>query len=142
MYVLVIYVFVELPQKIPTHFNVEGQPDAFGSKGNLLIMLVVATLLFAVITLVSRKKNNYKTVNTLVANNRNQNEYIKTLFNFAKFLVTLSFLLVVTMIVSHSLPKYHSALNKSISVALIAIPIIAVIAVIVLFRGKFSSSSR
>lgn len=47
---LAVYTFAFVQGPVPTHFNAAGEPDAFGSKGVLLLLLipaVSATALFA-----------------------------------------------------------------------------------------------
>lgn len=57
--IAVIY-WDKLPQTIPMHFNAEGTPDGWGSKGTIFILPGVSLfiyLLFTVITVVASKKN-------------------------------------------------------------------------------------
>jgi uncharacterized membrane protein len=46
MWVMVWLQYDRLPEIIPTHFNLQGQPDDFGSRGILLLLPVIATVLF------------------------------------------------------------------------------------------------
>jgi hypothetical protein len=43
-----------LPDHIPTHFNAAGQPDAYGSSAMLLVFPIIATVIYLLMTLVSR----------------------------------------------------------------------------------------
>jgi len=43
-----------LPEIIPTHFNFAGEPDAWGGKGMLIVLLIVPFALFVLITVVER----------------------------------------------------------------------------------------
>jgi uncharacterized membrane protein len=142
IYILVLYAFVRLPHRIPTHFDLTGKADAFGSKNILLIMLIIATVLFVLITFLSNKRGNNQATGKTASTGGKSKEYIKTLFNLAKFLVSLSFLLIITMILLRSFPKYNSTLAHGISIALIAIPAMAIMAVIVFFKNSLGNSSR
>ena len=42
-----------LPQRIPTHFDASGQPNAWGSPGSLWLLPVIGWALYLLITLVS-----------------------------------------------------------------------------------------
>jgi uncharacterized membrane protein len=35
------YIWGDLPQKIPTHFNIDGLPDKFGNKPEILVLLII-----------------------------------------------------------------------------------------------------
>jgi len=43
-----------LPDRIPTHFDLSGNPDGWGSPSVLLVLPVIALVLYLVITLVAR----------------------------------------------------------------------------------------
>lgn len=140
IYMLVIYALVSLPHRIATHFDLNGRPNAFGSKNILLIMLIVATSLFVLLTLMSKRRRNNQETSKTASASRKSNQYIKTLFSLARFLLSMSFLLVIMMILLHSFFKHNSTLSHIISIALIAIPTITVSAVIIFFKSPFGNS--
>jgi uncharacterized membrane protein len=43
-----------LPERVPRHFGAAGNPDAFGSKGNILIPALLAVGLYVLLTLIQR----------------------------------------------------------------------------------------
>lgn len=43
-----------LPSKMPTHFNFAGEVDAWGSKGSLLLVPIIFTILYFVLVVVSK----------------------------------------------------------------------------------------
>ncbi|NWJ47437.1 MAG: DUF1648 domain-containing protein [Chloroflexi bacterium] len=43
-----------LPERVPTHFNVLGQPDSYGEKGTFIIVPVILTILYLSLIGVSR----------------------------------------------------------------------------------------
>lgn len=43
-----------LPDKVPMHFDFQGNPDRFGSKTELLTMVIILTLMAAAMYLFSR----------------------------------------------------------------------------------------
>ncbi|MGV8113353.1 MAG: DUF1648 domain-containing protein [Lentimicrobium sp.] len=51
LYVLISY--EHLPYIIPTHFNAAGQADAYGAKSAIIMLPVISTVIFTVITLVN-----------------------------------------------------------------------------------------
>lgn len=48
-----------LPNTIPTHFNVAGVPDGYGSKGSILTLPIIAFIMYFFLTLLSRFPNIY-----------------------------------------------------------------------------------
>ena len=48
------YYFPQLPDIIPTHFGINGQPDAFGSKYQLWILPAVGIVLFTGLSILAR----------------------------------------------------------------------------------------
>ncbi len=53
-FLMIAYYWNELPDVVPTHFNVLGQPDSYGSKWFLLIIPVIALLIFIGITYLNK----------------------------------------------------------------------------------------
>jgi len=49
----------DLPQRVPTHFDFSGRPDAWGSKGVFLVLPIVLLVLYALLTLLSRVPHIY-----------------------------------------------------------------------------------
>jgi uncharacterized membrane protein len=43
-----------LPDRVPTHFNAAGTPNAWGSPYGMILMPVVATALYLLVSIVSR----------------------------------------------------------------------------------------
>ncbi len=52
-------VWPELPATVPTHFGISGAPDAWGARAWLLVLPVVATVLFVVLTFLERVPHVY-----------------------------------------------------------------------------------
>ena len=50
VWVLAIVSFSGLPETIPTHFNGAGKADGFGEKINILVLPIIGTILFIVLT--------------------------------------------------------------------------------------------
>jgi len=48
-----------LPTVVPTHFGISGQPDAYGSKGTLLILPVIFLLSYGLLTFLERFPHTY-----------------------------------------------------------------------------------
>lgn len=49
-----VYMYPRLPEIIPVHFNIKGEIDDYGNKITWLLLPVVATLLYLLLTMFSR----------------------------------------------------------------------------------------
>lgn len=54
IWVLVISSYSNLPDTIPTHYNDVGKADGYGSKTNILILQLIATILFVGMTIINK----------------------------------------------------------------------------------------
>lgn len=46
VWLLIIWQYGALPDTVPTHFNAQGEPDAYGSKFTILILGIIGTVVF------------------------------------------------------------------------------------------------
>ncbi len=58
--------YSELPQKIPIHFNIQGEPDAWSQKSNLLVLPGIQVLL-VILAFVIYKYPNYANIPSTMA---------------------------------------------------------------------------
>jgi len=56
MFVMVGLNWRDLPQRIPTHYNLSGQPDKWGSKDSVWLLPVVGANLYLLLSALSRLK--------------------------------------------------------------------------------------
>ena len=54
MWITLLVTYFRLPDVIPIHYNGVGEADHFGSKSNIIILPVIATVLFAAMIIFSR----------------------------------------------------------------------------------------
>ena len=93
---LTIWSLFYLPAIIPVHFNGAGTPDRYGEKGSLVVLPLVASVLFGVITALSKFPHilNYPTEIT-PANAPNHYRAAIRLMRGLKIVMVLLFLLLV-----------------------------------------------
>ena len=53
------WIYPQLPDRIPTHFNIRGEPDDYGPKTIFLLFPGIAFALFVLFSVISRKPQNY-----------------------------------------------------------------------------------
>jgi uncharacterized membrane protein len=61
-----------LPDKIPTHFDLAGNPNAWGSAKGILLLPAIATGLYLLITIVSRYPASFNYPVRITAQNRDR----------------------------------------------------------------------
>ncbi len=54
IYAYIIVIWSEIPDRVPTHFNIAGEPDSWGGKGSVLILPIIATFLFKTMFILSK----------------------------------------------------------------------------------------
>ena len=96
---LFLFVFLSsnwssLPSRIPLHFNADGLAESWGSKNSLLILPVICTAMYALLTVVCFFPKTWNIPVKLTDENRNR-VYTVT----RSFLVTLKFLLLLNFTV-------------------------------------------
>jgi uncharacterized membrane protein len=72
--VLAFYGPARLPAQIPTHFNVSGRPDAWGSPRMLLLFPVLAAAIYLLMTWVARYPSAFNYPVRVTAGNRQRLE--------------------------------------------------------------------
>ncbi len=65
----VIANYSKLPGTIPIHFNSSGHPDGYGSKESIIILPVIATIIFAAMTLLNRVPHIFNYLSEITAEN-------------------------------------------------------------------------
>lgn len=52
--ILVLFYYRALPDKIPSHYDMTGQPDSYGTKTTMILLACIGIFLYAILTIVSR----------------------------------------------------------------------------------------
>ena len=84
LWVLVGVTYSKLPDVIPIHYNASGQADNFGEKSRIIMLPVIATVLYAGMTILSRYPRLFNYPVTITENNasfqyRNMSKMIRCL---------------------------------------------------------------
>ena len=98
MWVLTLYVFPKLATTIPIHFNGIGQADNYGDKSTLLILPIIATIIYFVLTLLNKYPHilNYR-VNITEDNAHRQYTIATRMLRFTKLAIQLIFSLIILL---------------------------------------------
>lgn len=67
--VLILANWSSLPQRIPTHFGFDGQPDGWGGKANLLLYLGINLPMYLLLTIAGRYPHTFNYMVKITAEN-------------------------------------------------------------------------
>ena len=90
MFFLSFYYYGKIPERIPTHWNAEGQIDAYGGRITLFIIPVISFLLYLFFLIIPKIEVFRKNVEEFYAKHGVGFKTILLLFFFGIFFVTLS----------------------------------------------------
>ncbi|MBS4042984.1 MAG: DUF1648 domain-containing protein [Chitinophagaceae bacterium] len=90
-----LYCYTIFPESIPVHFNFNGTPDRFGNKLTIILLPIISTFVFFVLSFAlnfSMKESSY-------TKDKKINENFKPIhllyFNYLKFIIQLIFLEII-----------------------------------------------
>ena len=125
--VLSIWAYLELPDIVPTHFNLAGTPDDFGSSRSIFISPALALLFYGVLSLLAGRYAE------------SENERIRSLrgsiLSFLRPALMLVFLLVTVLTFITAENIGGRLVRLGICVLLVALPVSIAIGAIVAGRG-------
>jgi uncharacterized membrane protein len=99
IWILSIYQYFFLPDEIPIHFNLSGEPDNYGSKGFILSLPVIASLLFLGLTALNNYPHLFNYPSEITQENAEVQYRLATrLIRILKFSIVLIFLLLVVKV--------------------------------------------
>jgi uncharacterized membrane protein len=116
--------WLTLPAVIPTHYSISGVPNAYGSKGTLLIMPIVAACLYILLTFLSRYPHVYNYPWPITHENAPRQ------YHLARLLLRWITLEIVWMFCAIQWLIIQSARSYSASAILLVIPVIVIVLVI------------
>lgn len=75
---ITVFYYASLPETIPTHFNAAGEPDAYGDKVSIFLLLGIALLIFILLRYFQNKPHLYNYPTTITEENA-QEQYGKAM---------------------------------------------------------------
>lgn len=75
---ITVFYYASLPETIPTHFNAAGEPDAYGHKASLFLLVGIALLIFLLLRYFQNKPHLYNYPTTITEENA-QEQYTKAM---------------------------------------------------------------
>ena len=121
MIVLPIYFFNDLPDKLPKHFNAQGQPDSYSNKGMIWFLPIITLLLYIGLTILNRFPHifNYPIKVT--------NENVEKLYRIGTKTVRILKIIVVLSFAYINFRIIKVGLNKTTGIGELFIPIFLIL---------------
>ena len=96
MWGLTVYTFLKLPAIIPIHFNASGQVDNHGNKQTLLILPILATIIYFVLTQLNKYPHIFNYMTKITEDNAQKQYTIATrMLRFLKLAILVIFSLII-----------------------------------------------
>ena len=118
----VIIMWSQIPDQIPTHYNFAGEADGYGGKGSLIFMMVLAWVMFVLITVLMRFPNTWNMPVKVTAENKARLCSItRAMLEVIKMLASLLFaVMLINAAIATPMPRF-------ILIALIAAMLLSII---------------
>lgn len=106
--ILVIVMWSQVPDQVPTHFNFKGEADAYGGKGALIGLTVLAWILFIMMTVLMKFPNTWNIPVKVTAENGSRLYSItRGMLEITKFLVVLLMVaLIIGITIAAKMPQF------------------------------------
>lgn len=99
-WLVVLYYYSGLPEQIPTHFNIQGQPDDTGHKNMLFFLPAISLVLYTGMTILNRYPHIFNYPGKITPQNAERQYLIATrLIRYLKFIVVLTFFAITLSII-------------------------------------------
>ena len=90
--VFVLVNWSNLPEQIPSHYNIKGQPDAYGGKGTIIVLMAIGWIMVPLLMILSKFPCLYSTgVERTPANEAVINRITRDLISFMEFTIAVLF---------------------------------------------------
>lgn len=103
-----IYMYIQLPEKIPIHYNVAGVIDRYGNKLEIFILLIVTWVMYIGLSLVTRVPQFWNTGVSVTAENKDRvYRILKNMLKIIKMEIIVIFCyLIYNTTTLYDLPKW------------------------------------
>lgn len=87
--------YPSLPEKIPIHFNYKGEIDNVASKGSIILLPIISTLVYALLSVLAKYPENFNYTEVITAENAQRNYTQATrILRFTKLGVIVLFMII------------------------------------------------
>ena len=103
-----IYMYIQLPEKIPIHYNAAGVIDRYGNKLEIFILLILTWVMYIGLSLVTRVPQFWNTGVSVTAENKDRvYRILKNMLKIIKMEIIVIFCyLIYNTTTLYNLPKW------------------------------------
>lgn len=127
IWIWVLISYKNLPDIIPTHYNASGVADGFGEKVNLLILPLLATVLFATLTLLNKFPHKFNYLVKITPENAYR-QYVNAtrMLRALKLVIVIVFGLVIFQTLQYKVIQKHHIIQyfPPLTLMIIFVPIV------------------
>ena len=121
-FVIIFICWNKLPEKIPTHFNISGEPNGWSGKISILNLPVLSVILFVLMTILSSYPHTFNYLIKITDENADiQYTLVKKYLAFLKFLIMILFTVIIFMIGESSIGGFNNKLIYLLYIPLVLI---------------------
>jgi uncharacterized membrane protein len=136
-FVIIFIFWSKLPDKIPIHFNLSGEPNGWGGKNSIFILPVLSIVLFSLITILSSYPHTFNYLFEITEKNSViQYTLVKNYLAVIKTLIIVLFMLIILMITEASKNGFINTLVYLLYIPLVLIFIATAHYIIKSFKAK------
>ncbi|MQR95848.1 DUF1648 domain-containing protein [Fictibacillus phosphorivorans] len=117
-----------IPDTVPTHFNAAGDPDGWGSKSNLWILIVIGVVTWLLLTVLEKYPHIYNYFNLTEENVERQYKNARMMINVMKNEILLFFVYM-----TWACSKVAKGVSEGLSVWVLPIFIVGITSTIAFF---------
>ena len=93
--ILLILFWSDMPDTVPTHFNIQGEPDGWGSKNSLILLPILATFLFVLLSFIEKRPQSFNYLIKITEENAyKQYTLARSMMNLTKNISTLLLMVI------------------------------------------------
>ncbi len=103
LWMIVLYNYASLPEIIPIHYNASGEVDGYGNKIHILVLPLVATFLFGLLSYLIKFPHKYNYLTRITPENAaRQYKYAARSLRAIRLSVVIIFLLIAYETLQHT----------------------------------------
>lgn len=118
---LFIGMYSSLPEQIPSHFNFSGVPDKWSGRGSLVLPIIISTIIYISLTLLSRIPQYFNYTVKITEENAEKQ------YRNARLMILIMNLEILVYMLYTDIGSIFVALGKSSTLSLVSLPIFLVV---------------
>lgn len=125
MWTLSAFNYYQSPDIVPIHFNLSGQPDAYGGKATLLFLPIIPTAIYLGLTQLNKYPHIYNYLTKITGENAKRQYIIATrMIRILKFSIVMIFVIDIfsTLLMTLGVVDGLGAWSFPLTILILAIP--------------------